>query len=297
MEAPFRWNVGRREQLGALGDPRVPDPYEGFSDELRQVAARVVALCRGADLVFVGRSPESLFDYLGGVLAQTSWARRLSMLNVSVRGQTLADLRARYPTRLPALRAHLAALSLDPESLARRPRPVAFVDFVSSGSTFAHIAEIVCAFAEESSPDPPAVRRKVRFLGITRRAKSSPNAFRWQSDADWLGAFEPGAVKNVSAPGSFWSYLADYQPKVASTNPVPFWGDEIMPRPPREAGSLAALRLARRLFEQGSSVEERRRFAAELCRQPGMREGWLRALVIELRRAPAGAPTAGRHPR
>ena len=33
----------------------------------------MVASAGDGDLVFVGRSPESLYDYLGGILAETSW--------------------------------------------------------------------------------------------------------------------------------------------------------------------------------------------------------------------------------
>jgi hypothetical protein len=46
-------------------------------DDLRPCASSVVGRCGGGRLVFVGRSPESLFDYLSGVFDGTAWEGRL----------------------------------------------------------------------------------------------------------------------------------------------------------------------------------------------------------------------------
>jgi hypothetical protein len=49
--------------------------------ELARCCARVLAFAGDSDLVFVGRSPESLFDLLSGFLEGTSRAGRASLLN------------------------------------------------------------------------------------------------------------------------------------------------------------------------------------------------------------------------
>ncbi len=76
---PFRWNISKREQV-----PKAPPidfgalwPY--FEAELRACAARVIAAAGDTDWVFVGRSPEHLFDYLSGIFAgmRDPWLRSL----------------------------------------------------------------------------------------------------------------------------------------------------------------------------------------------------------------------------
>jgi hypothetical protein len=85
-EAPFRWNITRRSQLGGLVEGSPPPTYAGFIDDLQQCGARVIALCDNGDLFFVGRSPESLFDHLSGLLFDSSWARRLWLVQFSAEG-------------------------------------------------------------------------------------------------------------------------------------------------------------------------------------------------------------------
>lgn len=71
-EAPFRWDPSRRAQLGTLLRGEPAEQYPEFLDDLRECCARVLALADDGRLVFVERSPESIHDYLGGALADTS---------------------------------------------------------------------------------------------------------------------------------------------------------------------------------------------------------------------------------
>ena len=98
MAKPFRWDIKRREQLGSLVDVPVEYPFPGLIPGLRHACARILALSEDSDLVFVGRSPESFFDYLSGMLLGTSWAGRLCLLNVSMRHRSLAEIRATAAT-------------------------------------------------------------------------------------------------------------------------------------------------------------------------------------------------------
>jgi len=126
--------------LGTLldGEDR-PDLW--FAEDLLECAGKVVARSGDGDLFFVGRSLDSMFDLLGGALAATSWSSRLHRLPVSfaVSGR-FADGRWRSARISHAqheqARRILAELGLSPHALARRDRPVAFVDVVHSGSTF-----------------------------------------------------------------------------------------------------------------------------------------------------------------
>src|SRR4051812_44465501 len=127
---PFRWDVARRECLGRLLDGPPAAAYPGFADDLRSCGAAVVAAAARLagpagepDLLFVGRSPESLFDYLRGVCRGTGWAGRLHMLHFSMRRDVaVRHVRREYPAGLAALRGYFAGLGLDPASLLARHR-------------------------------------------------------------------------------------------------------------------------------------------------------------------------------
>jgi hypothetical protein len=277
MPTPFRWDLSRREQLGALAAGQPPRYDAGFPDALRACCARVLGAAGDARLVFIGRSPESLFDYLTGALADTSWRDRCTLLNVSLRGSTVE------PSAIGALREQMAELALDPERLAAGPEMVALVDLVDTGGTLGTLLDLVMAWAAERGADQESIRRHRRVVGITVRRKNSPNTWRWQQRAPWARAFRRGALRGVSVPLDLWSYLAGFQPKVAQANPPWRWGDPAMLAPPRAPEHIEALRLAVHLHERARTREEREALARTLAKERAMREGWLRGLVLELR--------------
>lgn len=282
---PFRWDIRRREQLGALIAGAEAESYPAFMHDLRICAARVIAMCDDADLVFVGRSPESIFDYLSGMFAGTTWFERLSLLNLSIADVDASDVRIGAGPDVHVLRKHLAELGLAPSEIATRPRPVTFVDLVWRGRTFGALSTALAEWTREENFDANAVTRQVRFLGITWRTKTSPNTWRWHQHAGWLSSFSRSAVKNVSIPGRMWDYLGNQQAKVARTQPRPRWRDtEWRFAPPRDSPHLESLRLALRIFDTARSRQERSEFARELARQPALSKPWLRSLLGELRR-------------
>jgi hypothetical protein len=283
MSIPFRWNLARREQLGRLTDGQPAPACAEFLDDLRTCAAKTLVRSQNSDLCFVGRSPDSIFDYLGGALAETSWASRLTLVNLSLRGQDLKTIRHDHPQRLAALYDHLAAVHLDPPSLSTRG-PTAFVDLVASGATFGQFVDVLLGWTLELGVDPAAVVRNIRFVGITRRTKTSPKTFRWQQHAPWLAQFARSAVKNVSIPGRLWDYLGNSQAKIAVSNPPWRWGATETLAPPHSDKNLEALRLALRVYDFGTTRSEREMLATEIAALPEMREPWARSLVLELRR-------------
>ena len=279
---PFRWDITRREQLGRLAGGERAESYPEFEADLREAAARCVAAAGDSDLVFVGRSPESLFDYLSGVLLDTSWAGRLSLVNLSLRGSTMEEMRA-DPARRAAFREHLAQLNLDPPTLYLRERPAALIDLVASGSTFGSLTELLLDWACEEGIELDGLRRKLRYVGVTWRTKTSPNTWRWHQSARWLGRHR-SSVQNVSIPGRLWDFLGNRQDKVARWHPPWRWDDGQAGTPPREAEHLAALRQAVAVFARGCDREDREGFVSVLVQQHRFREAWCRALVQELRR-------------
>jgi len=279
-DLPFRWNLARREQLGRLveGPPRELGSIAG---DIRDCCARVIAQAGDSRLVFVGRSPESLYDYLCGALAETGWAERPVLLNLSMRNQTVDEVE---PAALDAIHRQLRALGLSPAEIAASKRPVAFIDLIHQGYTFGNLFGLIAHWAAREGVDLAAVKRRMRVIGITTRTRNSPNTWRWYQRLPWVEGFARGALRGVSIDGELWSYLGDYQDKVARWNPPLQWGSEAALAPPREQEKLKALRFALALHQRARERDERERFAAALAARPEMRHAWLRRLVLELRR-------------
>jgi len=285
MSIPFRWNIARREQLGRLitGEPLLPSA--DFVHALRLCGARVVAFATNADLIFIGRSPESLFDYLSGVFAVTTWAERCSLVNISLRVNAQTSFGQTYPHAVTPGRTLLVDYGLSPEQLLQRPRPVTFVDLVDSGETFGHLATLLLDWALKQHLDPAAIKQKLRFVGITRRTQTSPKTWRWQQHVAWTTQFSPQQIKNVSIPSTLWRYLGNEQQKVTRSNPPWRWGTDALTSPERDPAHLAALTLAVYLYDYGNMPVERRAFADCLAQTPAIRERWYRALITDLRQA------------
>ena len=292
MPTIFRWNIARREQLGRLvaGEPAQPNtdapPWEptfrSVLEDVRECSARVIAMAGDARLVFIGRSPECLYDYLTGALGGTSWARRPVALNLSLKGR---DDSAWSTLDVPAREGvceQFRALSLDPVSIASSAKPIALIDLIYAGETFGKLLDLLFAWSAAERVDVRAVRRRLRIVGITERKDKYHVPTQWKR-LPWAARFRPQALKGVAIPWWFWSYLGDSEKKVSRSNPPWRWADPEMARPPRGPTHMAALRLALALHDAGRTREERDALAAAMAEQPAMRHAWCRVLAAELR--------------
>jgi hypothetical protein len=283
MPNVFRWNIARREQLGRLV---TGEPVEGLSsilDDVRRCAARVVAMSGDSRLVFVGRSPEALFDYLTGAFAETSWSDRLTLLHLSLRSSSERWSEMNGETRT-ALRQQFGVLGLDPAAIATAARPIAFVDVICDGNTFASLTELLFDWAADEGIGANALRRRVRIVGIITRGNCGYTTTGWQRQA-WARRYRASALKGVPVSESFWAFLGNSDAKVARSNPPSRWCDPEMARPPRGPRHTEALDLALALHKAGRSRTERDALAAAIAEQPSMRHVWCRALASELRAA------------
>jgi hypothetical protein len=276
---PFRWDVVKRRELGSLVHVAPPETYPGFEEDLLECAARVLALAGDSDLVFIGRSPQPLFDLMSGLLAATSWFERLRLLNISIRhvdAPKEAQLRAIYP--------YLEQVGLEPHALARRPRTVALVDVVDTGETLGRLLWLLHDWTNQELAEWRAVARKLRIVGLTWREATSPKAFRWQQHVDWVDRLRPYEIKNVSLPWPLADYLASDAPKTNYSYVPAWWGDEEVMKPVRDEEARQALALAIRLFDLGIDRDVRRQFARVLAAQPAMTESWFRSLILDIKR-------------
>ena len=281
--APFRWDLIRPDQLGSLlSDVEEPDLW--FLDDLVKCAGKVLARSGNGELIFVGRSLDSMFDLLGGALAGEPPLHRLPVSlarPLSWSGTRKARYRAfTAGERVQAQRA-LTAVGVTPSDLARRKRPATFVDVVSSGSTFTDLFWLLRDWIEAENQPWAVIRRKVRFLGVTYRRPTSPKTFRWQQHAAWTAQLPAGSVRNVSLDGEVLGYFADAQPKLTRRfHPERWLADADGPN--RDQKTRQALAEAVAVVAHGRSVAGRRGLSRAINGEPGLAQPWLRSLTTRL---------------
>ncbi|HUS09606.1 MAG TPA: hypothetical protein VMZ30_03995 [Pyrinomonadaceae bacterium] len=283
FQIPFRWNLTHRNHLGSLVGGEQAESYPAFLDHLLPCCSRVLAFGGDFDLIFVGRSPESIFDHLSGLLFDSSWFERLELLHFSMRFREEAAVSQEHPESVNSMRGYMQHLGLHPEGIATRIRPVAFIDLVATGETFGRLVTFLRNWSASIEYDWNAVKRRIRLIGITEKTKPSPKTWRWQQQASWVPLLESGSVKNVSIPRALWEYLGNYQHKVSRSYTPARWGDPEHCVPSYSESQIKALRLAYELFELGRTKERRERFVSLLVKEPAMKHDWFRMLVQEIR--------------
>jgi hypothetical protein len=283
---PFRWDLVTPDQLGSmLSGTSAPNLW--FLDALMACTGKVVARSGHGDLVFVGRSLDSMHDLLSGALAEIDWDASVGRAPLSFARKAVRRHGGRWitPPLTPAERALgrrvLAEVGVDPRSLARRTRPVTFVDVVHGGATFTELYRLLRAWIDEERAAWSVVRRKLRFVGVTSRMKTSPNAFRWQQHATWTSQLPGSAVVNVSLHPHVWSYFGDHQTKLTRSYRPDLWlADGDGPR--HDEKTREALAEATAIVRYGRSPEGRRALARAMAGESALRESWLRTLIGEL---------------
>ena len=241
--------------------------------------------------MFVGRSLDSMFDLLSGAfsgLAQPDVSRLpLSFARAGVlkNGQWSTPDLTLSERRLA--REILASIGASPSDLARRERPLAFVDVVYGGRTFTELFDLMREWVEEEREPWNVIRKKVRFVGVTSRKKTSPKTWRWHQHAPWTDQLPAGAVVNVSLDQYAWSYFGDYQTKLHRSFRPKDWTADI-DGPERDEATRTALSEAVGVVKFGRSKEGRRSLARAMANEPTLAEPWLRSLITHLSRTGEG---------
>lgn len=285
MTKPFRWSLSKREQLGNWPNYAydAQAPTADFLAQLREAAARVLALSDGADLAFIGRTPENFFDYLSGAFAGLNNAPALHLVQYSLRWAGNGGVESIAKKKRDALLAYFRDEGVDPASIANHSRPLALVDFVAYGGTMETLVRLLKLQAEQDGVDWNAVQRRLMIIGLTTRGKNSPNHWRWQQHQDWLHIAPDMVIKNVSSEWDFILPLANTRPKMTLPNHPGRWGEDEGRRMPPTADQLTALATALHLYDHGQTREERTALAAEISRTHQVRQANTRALISLLK--------------
>ncbi len=281
FQPPFRWNLRFRATLGSLVEGERAASYPEFADDLLTCAVQCVAFSQNADLYFIGRSPESVFDLLSGLLLDTPWAARLQLVHFSMRSVTEDGIRREIPGALQAIRAYLRLLDLSPEQLIARKQRIALIDLVASGETLGHLVRLLHSWTRELGLDWRAVKAKLCIVGITWEADPSPTTWRWSQHAEWVGLLNRQAIKTIAIPPRLWDYLGNRQEKVTESFHPWRWPGGELAAPNHNEHHLVALRLAVDMFDLGRTRACRERFVRLLSQGHGreMRAPWLRSLT------------------
>lgn len=277
---PFRWDLTKVEQLGNLLNCDANPAYQEYQQDLSDCAAKVVARSQGRKLIFIGRSPENLFDYLCGIFETTDYAAHLDILNISNRWQSIDEIKLKLPKSYQALKAHFQDIGISPEQIIATPNGICFCDLVCDGYTYENLFSFIKKWALEENSDFPAIERKLSFIGITSKTKNSPNTWRWQQEADWVKEHNKLSIKNVSIECSLWSYLGNVQHKVSNTNPPKRWSKDDVLLPPRKEDNIRALKQAYDIYH--AALQHKLSFASKLAACPEIKEPWLRHMVQAL---------------
>jgi hypothetical protein len=245
-----------------------------------------VARSGDGDLVFVCRSLDSMYDLLGGVLAGTAANACLSRLPLSFarpwsRAGLWAEPRPLTAGEVKRARQLLAAAGVTPATLSRRSRPLAFVDVVHQGGTFTDLFRLVSDWIADEREPWDVIRRKLRFIGVTPRRKTSPNAYRWQQHAEWTGRLPSRSVVNVSLEPDVWSYFGDVQTKLTHSYRPDLWLTDAN-GPGHDDATRKALAEAVAVVAYGRSSDGRKALARAMAGEPSLAEPWLRSLVTRL---------------
>lgn len=276
---PFRWDMGNPRLKRRLGRGPALTLTAGQRDELLRLAIEVLRQAGEVDLVFVGRSPENLFDLLSGVLRDTTWRERLHLLQLSLKDDTPGRLRRVRPGALERLWRYFQALRLTPPQLLLRTRPVAFVDLVFGGRTFGNLQKVLRHWSGGEPWRWEPVRERLRWVclvehGSTRYAPWGPRCSRWARDVP------PDHLRRVRVDWRVWRHLADEQPKTTPPHDADAWGEPHATRPPEDEVRLRAARLGWALHQQGRAWRPRVASELEEVRDP---QPWLTGLIRELR--------------
>lgn len=254
--------------------------YYGFRDQLLEACAEVLARSGGAAVVFLGRSPENLYDLLSALFSATRRAPQMLLLPFSFRDGTSGITGSLSRSALDGIAAHLQQAGLDPGGILARPGGVVFVDCVCWGTTFGNLDELLSRLAIRSGLDTELVASRVRYLGLT---KASLGWTHWRDDEESRGArfFREGRAAVVPVASRLWRHLADLAPKTMDSYTLEQWGQ--VPRlPALDERCAEAVRLAAELRRFGGSRDVRRGFAGMLTRRAGSERPWLRSVVVSL---------------
>jgi hypothetical protein len=282
MPKPFRWSVAKREQLGSFRSAEHFRPTAEHVSELRATAARVLALSDGANLAFIGRSPENFFDYLSGAFADLSDVPKLHLVQFSMRGLA-PDENPHTPDNLAAIGDYFRLEGIDPAAIAKGERPIALVDVVAYGGTMKNFVEILHLLAKRDGVDWTAVQRRLRIIGLVSRTKNSPKTWRWHQHQDWLDLIPDAKIQNVSASEGFTVYITGFQSKVTESFYLSRWTEPVDGAPSPTDDQRAAIAFAADLYDIGNTRDEREALAAAIAKTQQMRGPATRALVLALR--------------
>eukprot|EP01102_Stenamoeba_stenopodia_P013625 TRINITY_DN4446_c0_g2_i1.p1 TRINITY_DN4446_c0_g2~~TRINITY_DN4446_c0_g2_i1.p1 ORF type:complete len:483 (-),score=110.02 TRINITY_DN4446_c0_g2_i1:50-1498(-) len=294
---PFRWDLNNVTGLGRkafiyrnklslnkhlANDLRRMKCYDfwKFFEEFQRCVANTLALSHGSDLLFLGRSPEMIYDFLCGCFKDDeSLVSKLKLMHFSMRSVDEYEWKHDIigpSSRMSHMMTYMTSLGLDPQSLLKRKTPIAIVDFVYGGETLDNLLWLIRAWTIQLKCDWNAVRQKIMVIAIRSVARLDVT-LRGQ---EWMETY--GGPKHwftVWTSDIFWVAVADRLIHMEHSYPMYQWGKNVRKRVVR-----AGLHTELFFYETAQTKGGRQEFVSELVKvNAGMRQAWFRSLVIWLK--------------
>ena len=295
---PFRWNSANPNLIKRLKPGETQELEEHNVDRLIRCGASTLR-CGDFDFVFVGRSLEYLFDLLSGALARTTWYDRTQMLQMSVRGIGTVDeirriidernarfrrLKRKQPDdRLQAFAKYLEHCSLMPAQILNRDRPIAFVDVVAKGTTYALLCDLMKYYCEQTNADWQSIASRLHWIAVLPFNEGLEEEPWKPIDSSWTSEFDRSQINTIELNTDLWFELVDGHFKTTVFYPPGHWGNAASAGPPPEAWGwhTYAARGSREMYRRGE--RSRTRLAHCLGESPEPIDE-IKSLVRELRR-------------
>ena len=280
-EQKVPWTQVRKKALAQLVSKAYTDEFYNYREQLLDVCADIIAASGGDDLVFVGRSPEILYDFMESLLEDTRAAPSTTLLPFSLRDESsgaINRINRLDAESIDAIEEHFSELNLSPHDIATHEGTFSFVDCVCWGTTFGNLEDTLTLLAKRQSIS--FVKTKVRYIGIT---KESLGWTHWRNDEESKGAtfFNEGRAKVVTVSAQLWEHLANSSSKTMKSFRPEHWkkGVEFADLGGETA---SAIRSTLELQMFGWRRDVRRAFAKKLARRNAHGDKWLSVLVGNL---------------
>lgn len=270
-----------------------------YITEFTQLCGTLIAKCDDASkIVFVGRSPELLYEYIRACYGNTDYESRFAVFLFSCRisgFKDYVDWKHYAPLSRMKLRPYMRALGIAPNDIIRRKRPTAFVDYVHLGTTMNCLFYLLAEWCIEENLDFRGMISKLRIISIERTEAREQSWDTYGADPlcenEWIRNLGTRRVRRIWIPHNTWCSFAETTAKSCSSYTSEKWGTEGMVEMTEDR--YFGLLFCRIHYNYGASREGRAALRRAIGTQAEIRWTWLREWLGMLRDGAATCAQAG----
>ena len=197
------------------------DLSKDYSKNTVAIAAQTLALCRDGELFFIGRSAESVYDFLWGALDRLTWQSRLHLVVISTRNYE--GYPALTAQQKKGIQTYLTHLGLHPKQIIQRKRRTCLVDFVYSGWTIDAFLLLMQEWTKECRLSLADMQSKIECILFQQEGENREDL----CNADFVNYYGWGrrSLHLVTVPHNFWYDATENVKKTLDSYTINDWGD------------------------------------------------------------------------